>query len=99
MWTFYFYSDIDECTTGAAACDANAICTDTAGSYECVCRSGYSGDGFSCTSKFWFSVLYVCVELIAIMWYWLAFFVVMIFYKPSLSRFRLILLLRAIIRR
>jgi len=30
-------------------CDVNADCTDTAGSYDCSCRSGYEGDGFNCT--------------------------------------------------
>ncbi|OXB70821.1 UNVERIFIED_CONTAM: hypothetical protein H355_002145 [Colinus virginianus] len=30
------------------ACNANAACTNTPGSYECNCSSGYSGDGFTC---------------------------------------------------
>ena len=30
-------------------CDVNADCTDTVGSYDCSCRSGYEGDGFNCT--------------------------------------------------
>ena len=27
----------------------NATCTDNDGSYECVCKSGYTGDGWNCT--------------------------------------------------
>ena len=30
-------------------CDTNAECTDTGGSYECECKSGYTGDGWNCT--------------------------------------------------
>ena len=30
----------------------NAECTDTEGSYECECRTGYSGDGFNCSGKY-----------------------------------------------
>ena len=29
-------------------CDENAECVDTAGSYECTCSSGYTGDGHTC---------------------------------------------------
>ena len=33
-------------------CDMeNGICTNTNGSYECSCKSGYSGNGFNCTGK------------------------------------------------
>ena len=39
--------DIDECSTGGV-CDENAECVDTAGSYECTCSSGYTGDGHTC---------------------------------------------------
>ena len=39
--------DIDECSTGGV-CDENAECVDTAGSYECTCSSGYTGDGYTC---------------------------------------------------
>ena len=30
-------------------CDANAICTNTNGSFSCMCSHGYSGDGMLCT--------------------------------------------------
>ena len=36
---------IDECATGADTCDANAACTNTAGSYTCACDSGYTEAG------------------------------------------------------
>ena len=42
-------SDINECESEMANdCDVNADCTDTVGSYDCSCRSGYEGDGFNC---------------------------------------------------
>ena len=42
--------DIDECSEGTHSCDGNATCNDTDSSYECVCNTGYTGDGFSCSS-------------------------------------------------
>ena len=33
-------------------CDGNATCTDTEGSFLCVCNSGYSGNGSSCASTY-----------------------------------------------
>ena len=45
------FSDIDECASGTDNCDANAVCTNTHGSFTCTCRSGYSGDGDTCTGK------------------------------------------------
>ena len=41
-------TDVDECTSGTAVCDPLALCTNTAGSYQCTCPQGYSGDGKSC---------------------------------------------------
>jgi hypothetical protein len=41
-------TDIDECATGAATCDANATCSNTPGSYDCSCNAGYAGDGRTC---------------------------------------------------
>ena len=40
--------DINECVT-QNPCNINADCTNTPGSFECVCEAGYSGDGSSCT--------------------------------------------------
>ena len=39
--------DIDECV-GDNDCAQNAVCRNTAGSYECKCKAGYFGDGKSC---------------------------------------------------
>ena len=32
-------------------CDSNAMCTDTTGSLNCQCVTGYSGDGVQCTGS------------------------------------------------
>jgi len=46
-------TDINECDRegNALLCDTNSDCTDTEGSYVCQCNHGYTGDGFTCTSK------------------------------------------------
>ena len=45
------HADINECTEGTSTCDINADCADTDGSYSCTCKSGYQGDGTTCTSE------------------------------------------------
>ena len=47
----YVGTDIDECTEELDLCDSNANCTNTVGSYTCMCNPGYSGDGIVCSSK------------------------------------------------
>ncbi|KAL9953458.1 hypothetical protein ACROYT_G040880 [Oculina patagonica] len=41
-------SDIDECAAGTHSCDSNAECINTKGSYNCICKPGYHGDGKNC---------------------------------------------------
>ena len=38
--------DVDECTS--EVCDPHADCTNTVGSYVCICEAGYTGDGVTC---------------------------------------------------
>ena len=40
--------EIDECSEPPGTfCDMNAYCIDTEFSYQCACKEGYTGDGFS----------------------------------------------------
>ena len=49
---FTLYLDVNECVRAEAHnCHSNAVCSDTVGSFECVCQDGYNGDGVTCTSK------------------------------------------------
>ncbi|XP_078695151.1 uncharacterized protein LOC144924079 isoform X4 [Branchiostoma floridae x Branchiostoma belcheri] len=41
--------DVNECLQGSHSCHANAICSNTEGSYTCTCQDGFAGDGQSCT--------------------------------------------------
>jgi len=41
-------ADINECKEGTAGCSEFADCVNTIGSYKCVCKEGYEGDGFTC---------------------------------------------------
>ena len=45
------YTDIDECERQMDDCSVNANCSDTEGSFNCTCVTGYEGNGVNCTSK------------------------------------------------
>jgi hypothetical protein len=45
-----FCSDINECLV-SGTCHENADCTNTIGTYECRCKTGFSGNGLSCVGK------------------------------------------------
>ena len=55
--------DINECFTNSGGCSVNAKCTNTIGSFNCECNTGYSGDGFNCAGISFFvshlSILFV----------------------------------------
>jgi len=42
--------DIDECS-GTNGCSPNGLCTNTDGSYTCACKTGYDGNGFTCSGN------------------------------------------------
>ena len=43
--------DIDECSSGLHVCDKNAICSNELGGYSCLCKSGFTGSGLSCSDS------------------------------------------------
>ena len=45
---YFFSSDINECSYDINVCDKNAKCVNRIGSYECLCESGYTGNGETC---------------------------------------------------
>ena len=45
------FSDIDECVQGLDNCHADADCTNIAGSFQCACKTGFLGNGVSCSGK------------------------------------------------
>ena len=48
LYIFPTLSDIDKCVE-QSPCGENAVCTNTPGSFTCVCNNGYQGDGLTCT--------------------------------------------------
>ena len=43
------FLDIDECISNP--CDTNVNCENVIGSYTCMCKEGFTGDGTSCTGN------------------------------------------------
>ena len=48
---FSTFADIDECKGNATNCDNNANCENTDGSFNCICSTGYTGNGTSCEGQ------------------------------------------------
>ena len=55
-------TDDNECELDLYHCDSFAQCKNTNGSYDCICREGFSGDGFSCQVCIPLSFLFVFVH-------------------------------------
>lgn len=44
--------DINECSTASDnICDVNAECVNVAGGYACLCRTGFTGNGYQCAEE------------------------------------------------
>lgn len=53
-----FSPDVGECSSGLHSCSADAVCSDTKGSYKCSCKPGYSGDGWSCNGIIYLLIIF-----------------------------------------
>ena len=51
-----FFLDTDECALATHDCDANAVCSNTKGSYKCDCIPPYYGDGGVCAGNLLFTM-------------------------------------------
>ena len=45
-------SDVDECREAVPVCHEHAHCDNLPGSYRCICKDGYYGDGTHCQGIF-----------------------------------------------
>ena len=57
-------ADIDECAKNGSPCDENADCFNNDGSFSCVCKNGFTGNGTVCLGKIFFSGLIVICWLV-----------------------------------
>lgn len=70
----FLHSDVNECEL-FSVCDVNARCINTMGSYQCLCNSGFQGNGFICKGM----VIYTCLCCI-----WLVILFLFIYFFMSL---------------
>ena len=47
---YYIFADIDECSL-EGTCVPEAVCTNSIGSFSCVCRTGFTGNETYCEGK------------------------------------------------
>ena len=47
----FYCADIDECAVHSGDCPAHSRCKNNAGSYVCVCDSGYRKEGSRCVGQ------------------------------------------------
>ena len=47
----YLVLDVPECDRGVDNCHQNATCFNTFGSFGCLCNTGFTGNGFTCTGN------------------------------------------------
>ena len=54
---FLLSVDVDECAASSPVCDADALCSNSPGSYHCTCKAGYTGNGKTCTGMlvYWYT--------------------------------------------
>ena len=45
------FADNNECTLSTHNCHNKATCSNTDGSFTCVCNTGYNGNGVTCAGK------------------------------------------------
>ena len=48
----------DECSSNSQSCDVNAVCSNAKGTYTCICKAGYFGDGRTCSGIVYFILHY-----------------------------------------
>ena len=55
-------TDIDECATDRDDCSTNANCINTQGSFQCICRDGFEGDGKICRGEHPYHKMHVSIN-------------------------------------
>lgn len=59
---YFLYSDINECSGSNDCHPTLATCSNSPGGYSCSCKTGYSGDGRTCTGSYFFFCIFETKE-------------------------------------
>jgi len=68
QWLFILVSvflDVDECSLSKSSCDVNADCQNTRGSYRCLCKPGFTGDGKTCSGMMTYTLSNIFMMLVS----------------------------------
>ena len=57
-----YVADVNECNDPTNICHVNADCTNYEGFYTCECKSGYTGNGASCSGE---NLLHTYLQLLS----------------------------------
>ena len=78
--------DIDECAKSIHNCHLNSTCTNTNGTFLCMCNSGFTGNGTFCKGKFFKYVLITKIEeLVRILTFVALIFMIVTLYYVGLD--------------
>ena len=64
----YLVLDVPECDRGVDNCHQNATCFNTLGGFGCMCNTGFTGNGFTCTGNLYYMFQALIPSTVSSIW-------------------------------